>query len=267
MIEPPLVEGVELELADGSSINEVASFFVDSFWMASTTFGEVKLSARERAQLALQMADDFHHRYANSWRSSGKLARRFFSSRLLVARGSAGEVIGCVGLESALLDPFSRTVHPAAEAEALMSVEFDCMSQAEVARYADLHKADGLAHLARELFPGLTCLGLLTNLAIAPDRRRAGLGRALCAWCEAGCAHWSLPGLMLQVEEANGDARALYTRSGFEELFQENGRALRPQPGQQSLVSALLLTQNAALLEEVTSTIVTMVKEVGGDAG
>lgn len=35
----------------------------------------------------------------------------------------------CVGLESALLDPFSRTVHAAAAAEALMGVEFDCMVQ------------------------------------------------------------------------------------------------------------------------------------------
>jgi len=32
-------------------------------------------------------------------------------------------------------------------------------------------------------------------------------------------------------------------------------------------VSALLLTQNAALLEEVPSTIVTMAKEVGGASG
>ena len=41
----------------------------------------------------------------------------------------------------------------------------------------------GLAPLAKELFPELTCLGLLTNPAIAPERRRTGLGRALCEWC------------------------------------------------------------------------------------
>ena len=88
--------------------------------------------------------------------------------------------------------------------------------------------------------------------------------------CEAGAAEWSLPGLMLQVEQQNHDARALYGRCGFDELFEEeNGRALRPRPGRQTRVSALLLMENAALLEEVPSIIVTMAKEVGvgGDAG
>ena len=98
MLEPPAIEGVELELADGGSVKEVATFFVDSFWAASTTYDEVEFTARERKQLTLQMADDFHHRYANSWLSSGKRARRFFSSRLLVARSAKGEVVGCVGL-------------------------------------------------------------------------------------------------------------------------------------------------------------------------
>ena len=152
MLEPPAIEGVELELADGGSIKEVATFFVDSFWAASTTYDDVEFSTRERKQLTVQMADDFHHRYSNSWHSSGKRARRFFSSRLLVARGTKGEVVGCVGLESALLDPFSRTVQAAAAAEQRMAVEFDCMVQADVARYAELHKAEGLAPLAKERF-------------------------------------------------------------------------------------------------------------------
>ena len=43
---PPAIEGVELELAEGGSIKEVASFFVDSFWAASTTYGDVEFSRR-----------------------------------------------------------------------------------------------------------------------------------------------------------------------------------------------------------------------------
>ena len=35
MLEPPVIHGVELELANGGSIKEVASFFVDSFWVRS----------------------------------------------------------------------------------------------------------------------------------------------------------------------------------------------------------------------------------------
>jgi hypothetical protein len=93
---PPATEGVELELAEGSSIKEVASFFVDSFWAASTTYGDVEFSTRERKQLTAQMADDFHHRYCNSWHSSGTRARRFFSSRLLVARGAKGGSLPCL---------------------------------------------------------------------------------------------------------------------------------------------------------------------------
>ena len=57
-------------------------------------------------------------------------------------RPCEGEVVGCVGFESALLDPFSRTVHAAAAAEQMMAAEFDCMSQADVAHYAELHKAE-----------------------------------------------------------------------------------------------------------------------------
>ena len=61
---------------------------------------------------------------------------------------------------------------------------------------------------------------------------------------------------MLQVEQQNHDARALYGRCGFDELFEEeNGRALRPRPGRQTRVSALLLMENDALLEEVPPSI------------
>ena len=117
---------VEIEVADGSSVTEVASFFVDSFWTSSTTFGAVALSTRECGQLALQMDDDFRHRYSNSWQRGGegkrRRGRRFFPSRLLLARDpdpeANGAVVGCVGVEAALMCPYTRTVFPAAEAEA-----------------------------------------------------------------------------------------------------------------------------------------------------
>eukprot|EP00908_Phaeocystis_cordata_P010190 Transcript_2103.p3 GENE.Transcript_2103~~Transcript_2103.p3 ORF type:complete len:143 (+),score=65.42 Transcript_2103:633-1061(+) len=142
------------------------------------------------------------------------------------------------------------------------------MSIGDLERCAALHEEGGLVPLASHLFPEYTALGLLTNLAVAPRRRRTGLGRQLCARCAAGCAEWALPALALQVEEQNADARALYAAQGFEELWRTEGaRALRLRPGARTFATDFFNARNAELLEEVTSTVVTMAKEVPRQGG
>ena len=78
----------------------------------------------------------------------------------------------------------------------------------------------------------------------------------------------ALPALALQVEEQNADARALYAAQGFEELWRTEGaRALRLRPGARTFATDFFNARNAELLEEVTSTVVTMAKEVPRQGG
>ena len=70
-------------------------------------------------------------------------------------------------------------------------------------------------------------------LAVAPDRRRAGLGTALVRWLLA--AEPSARLAYLQVEERNQAARELYRRLGFEPLYRYRHRV---SPGRGSAAVA-----------------------------
>ena len=86
--------------------------------------------------------------------------------------------------------------------------------------------------LTAALFPEYQVYALLANLAVAPSTRRSGLARALCATCDEAGREWGLPGMMLQVEEANSAARGLYEACGYQLVHRnEDAVALRVQPG------------------------------------
>ena len=57
----------------------------------------------------------------------------------------------------------------------------------------------------------------ILSLAVDPDRRRAGLGRALLAALEAQCAAAGSARMVLDVSETNAAARALYAAAGYDE--------------------------------------------------
>lgn len=57
----------------------------------------------------------------------------------------------------------------------------------------------------------------ILSLAVDPDRRRAGLGRALLAALEAQCAAAGSARMVLDVSETNAAARALYAAAGYGE--------------------------------------------------
>lgn len=237
------------ELADA------CTFFVEAFWAGGTTFGEVGLSQREKKQLASRMSQDFTERYSNSWESSTRL----FPSRLLIARDDDAHIAGVVGVEAALLNPFTRQVFTRAESELLLRSELDAMDGPSFSKFSKLSRTE----MTRQLYPEYQLIGLLTNLAVAPSSRRRGLARALCEECEAACSSWKLPGLLLQVEEANAPARALYDGLGFEELWQDSdATCLRLAPGAGSVASALLMLESEELLKSEPSTIVTLARAV-----
>jgi GNAT superfamily N-acetyltransferase len=287
------VRSTDIERANTKSLPAVVDAFVDAFWTAGTNFGKVRLSERERRQLARQVADDFRGRYSSSWEDGNRL----FGSRLLLAREpDSGVVVGCVGLESTLLDPLERSVFTAHQAEGLLRAEFATMADSErcapvvvltprtvrlyrptslhrwlsgrsargvTVYYAELFGAEGIAALVGELMPQYSTVALLTNLAVAPAARRSGLAQELCQCCELGCVEWGLPVILLQVEEENAAARSLYQVGGYRELFRQSGMiALRLRPSARMLTSTLLLGERHGLLVETNTTMVTMAKEV-----
>ena len=254
-----------IEAVDGKSLPRVADFFVDSFWAAGTTSGQVELTTRERKGLAKRMRTDFDERYSSSW-AKPRQTNPLFPARMLLASDdvrSPPSISGCVGIEAALLNPFTRQLLTRAQSEMLLRSELDAMDGDEYQQHASLSRAA----LVQALYPEWQCLALLTNLAVAPSRRRSGIARMLCAYCEDGCAsRWHLPAVLLQVEETNGAAIALYRALGFEELWRESDvPSVRLDPGAGTLASALLMVENdETLLTTEPSTVITMAKSVSG---
>ena len=111
-------KGIEEQMA------EAAEFFVDGFWLAGTTTGAVELSGSERAQLTKLSTDDMMGRYGEL------VGQRRLRSKLYVARDSAGALVGCVGVEAAMIDMVDRRVLTRAQGEALFAQEFASMGGA-----------------------------------------------------------------------------------------------------------------------------------------
>lgn len=60
---------------------------------------------------------------------------------------------------------------------------------------------------------------VLSNLAVRENRRRRGIGSLLMQECENAAQRWGFTEVVLQVEEDNREARALYQALGYRELF------------------------------------------------
>ena len=266
---------VDITSVSGASLKAAAEFFADAFWLDGTTTGAVNLQGRERASLVKCVADDFQSRYGDSWALDqgprpSSTRNRLFRSRLLLAREVEGAIVGCVGVEAALFDAASGTVLPSASAEVTLRRELDAISwdEKELSRTADVYREGGLAALAEILTPEYTPVGLMANLAISPSVRRTGLGAELCECCELGCTEWGLPGMILQVEDANEAARRLYDSLGYVDVCaDEEACALRVCPGEQSLASAFFNVDPADLLQEAPATVVTMAKQIATSSG
>ena len=207
---------------DDASIMKVTDFFVRGFWQEGTTVGKQDLSIMERTSLVSQQNDDMIMRYGEL------VGQRRLRSRLMVAKDDADEVVGCVGVEMALVQPQTGQVLSRSQGEGLLANELSSMGGRERNQFRKM----GVVELTAALFPEYQVYALLANLAVAPSTRGAGLGRALCASCEAAGSEWGVAAIMLQVEEVNEPARKLYESVGYSLVHKdEAATALRVQPG------------------------------------
>ena len=58
----------------------------------------------------------------------------------------------------------------------------------------------------------------IAKIAVCPDKRRQGIGRALMEYCFDVCAGNDLDTVFLEVRESNTAAISLYTSLGFEQI-------------------------------------------------
>lgn len=213
---------VTISAAKGQKeLDEVADFFVSSFWAQSTACEKVELTAAGRNRLLA--AEKIH-----MCESYGELVgTRRLKSTLLLARDVGGDIIGCVGLEVAVVNWVDQCVLSRAQSESLFTAAMSALSARERNQYRKL----ALKDLADELLePGYCVCPLLSNLAVSSRCRGTGIGRELCIKCETLARDWQYGGIVLQVEENNIPAVGLYSSLGYTEIFRNEGSsALRLQ--------------------------------------
>lgn len=290
MAVSPKIQSLTFETATVKELPEVSSFFVDAFWLASTTFGSIELSASDKRQLATKVSEDLGPRYGMitdkrppmMGGKAGFPSKCLFETRLILARDTSGTIVGCAGIEAALYESGQGQLFRSDQADQLVRTELNAMTNAEAAKASEAYKAGGIGGLAKgvigqeftdQLIAKYITIwkpcSVLANLAVAPSYRRTGLGRALCDECERCTTEdWKLDEIALQVEEDNTPAITLYRKDGYSDVFRaEEATALRLQPSEkESLFSALpgpfsaLGPANEKLLKEIASPTVTMSK-------
>ena len=91
-------------------------------------------------------------------------------------------------------------------------------------RLAHREDADGALHpVGFALYRAAAGEAELLTVAVAPDARRAGLGRGLVDACIAGAAADGAERLFLEVGDGNAPALALYGKAGFRECGRRKG--------------------------------------------
>jgi ribosomal protein S18 acetylase RimI-like enzyme len=200
---------------DYETIARASEFFAREFWSA-------ELSDQQRTQLSARHRADFEMRY-------GELTgKRRFPSALLLALRSDGEIIGCAGVEMTIVDPARAIFFDRAQAEAVFAERLGAMGGRERNQY----RKSLLPELAAVfLEPGQAVRPVLSNLAVSRQSRGTGLGDRLVKGCEdvvrSAIGSWAGEDLWLLVEQQNSPAVKLYTRLGFETVWDLGHMATR----------------------------------------
>ena len=191
-----LGDGAKTRLADTAQLPMRLN--ADSDAGADAAYGG--LTALQRELLERQAREEFQERFF--------AATERLPAELFVASDDSGDLIGCVGVEAAVVD-YSRSV-------VLRRTHTPLVSDLK----PDGSLPDGMARRA-------TCACHL----VATDRRRQGIGSALFDRAVQHAATWGFGPLLLMVHEDDADARAFYERRGCTKvLFRDDGAtATRPE--------------------------------------
>jgi len=272
----------ELEFggAKEGDLRELATFFVKSFWLASTTFGDgVQLSGGETNQLVNTVSADLGSRYGlvqdkrpRTLRGNTMDSIPLFWKRVIVAREPGGPIVGCVGIEASLFNSKSGVVFRSEMADNLLRTELNAMDDdtrgamysesTGIGSLAKLVLAQDEQQLVQKYAASYTPYALLANLAVSPSYRRTGLGSELVEIVEDSCEAWGVDDVLLKVEECNVAARKLYESLGYSQIHRDEEKtALRLSPST-SVMNAFLPIENEDLLTEEPTTLLTLAKHV-----
>jgi len=166
----------QIEAADLSGFRDTAAFFVTAFW--DDYKAEVALQGDVLKRVGTEQYVDMKNRY-------GQL--KALPATMIVAKNQQGVIVGCAGVEIALLN--EDKIMPKTRAN---------------------------------LEQGYDLQALLANVAVSPDYRGLGIARQLCLACEEQVLDWGYDSLLLLVEAENTPAVTLYKRMGFREIFRDN---------------------------------------------
>jgi GNAT superfamily N-acetyltransferase len=197
-------------LGDNESIQSVAKFMIDAFWLQSphhliqsgglaiTT--EVSDSAR--AALMQEQSRDLMDKYGE------RLGKRLLDSCLLTALDEdSSEMLGVVGIDMCLINKATNEIIIANKAETMLKNAVSSLGPKQRRQYKDSSAQD----LASELLPpGICAICCLSNLAVSPKARRRGIAKKLCAKAEKWVSYWGYDEMFLKVESENTAARYLY---------------------------------------------------------
>jgi len=159
---------------------------------ADTAYGG--LTALQRGLLERQVLDEVNERFFSA---SARLP-----AGLLLAAGTTGELVGCAGVEAAVVDRTRSMV----------------LRRIRTPLKKDL-KPDG------SLPDGMEVRATLACHAVGAGWRRQGLGTELFRRAAAKAAEWDFgPSLLLMVDESDAEARAFYEdHLGCNQLFRDEG--------------------------------------------
>jgi GNAT superfamily N-acetyltransferase len=200
-------------LGDNESIQSVAEFMIDAFWLQSPhhliqsgglaiTTG---VSDSTRAALVQEQSRDLMDKYGE------RLGKRLFDSCLLTALDEdSSEILGVVGIEMCLLNKAVSEIILADKAESMLKNAVSSLGPKQRRQYKDSSAQD----LATELLsPDICAICCLSNLAVSPKARRRGIAKQLCAKAEKWGSYWGYDEMFLKVESENTAARYLYEQN------------------------------------------------------
>lgn len=207
---------------DEPSIQEAASFVLNSFWLGSPrqqTDDSIKVSAAAKETLILELAHDLTDKYGERM---GKPLRK---NCILTARDSNDKIMGLVGMQELVLDKRSKNILISDESENILKNAVANLGPKQRRQYQKSSAKEIASELLSLDYDAVLCF---SNLCVSPDARRKGIAIMLCAELELVGKKWGYESIFLKVESDNTPAKDLYEKLGFvEEYVVESDQAMR----------------------------------------